>query len=427
MSTLTRHFYALDEVVAALSYCCIAGRPREACFWLQELIDSGEAAFAIKAMVEAYLLNCGVTRLGWLIAAHGWFSAEEVDEESLYEACISLCRIKVRDYSLIGLHLGRMADGQRGPPPLIGAEWHSAQQYMTIALSQGNARAAFWTTASLDPNSVLTILRSQANPTLVQPLEIIYGLNAWAGTSFAQHTIVCLLLMVCCLRADEYEDVFKPPTLGIPATVIEEKIQWAALQGRRARRLYTIPEGCFYLVTRRGRMPWSESTDPELRTIGDQRLAKQHFGGCEHWNSMIDECTEGDMDEGFADNEGLNDESWESFANKAFVDDIPDEWSLEERLKSHGPGKCGQATACATVSKWLRYNVSVTDMGSVTFKGSRFMTGFEAVAKQAIDLCGADRHIPVDEQWSAATWLGSLCCVDPSVAQLTNMLAAIRT
>ncbi len=422
MSTLTRHFYALDEVVAALQYCCIAGRPREACFWLQELIDSGEAAFAIKAMVEAYLLNCGVSRLGWLIAAHSWFATEEVDEEALYEACISLCRIKIRDYSLIGLHLGRMSDAQRsGPPPLIGAEWQTAQQYLSVALNQGNARAAFWASASLDPCSLLAMLR---NPNLIQPLEIIYGLNAWAGTAFAPHTIICLLLMVCCLRADEYEEVFKPPTVGIPATIQEEKIQWTALLGRRARRLYTIPDGCFYLVTRRGRMPWSATTEPELRAVGDQRLARLHFGGCEHWNSMIDECTEGEMDDGFAD-----DESWEGFANKAFVDDIPDEWSLEERLKSHGPGKCGQATACATVSKWLRYNVSVTDMGVVTFKGSRFMTGFETVAKQAIDLCGADRHVPVDEPWSAAAWLGSLICQaqDPSVVQLTNMLAAIRT
>jgi hypothetical protein len=426
MSTLTRHFYALDEVVAALQYSCIGGRSQEACFWLQELIDSGEAAFAIKAMVEAYLLNCGVSRLGWLIAAHSWFSAEEVDEEALYEACIALCRIKVRDYSLIGLHLARMADYTKGQPPLNGAEWHTVQQYFAIALSQGNARAAFWASTSLDPCSLLAMLRSQANPTLIQPLEIIYSLNAWAGTAFAQHTIICLLLMVCCLRADEYADVFKPPTLGIPATVREEKIQWAAVVGRRARRLYKIPEGCFYLVTRRGRMPWSESTEPELRAVGDQRLARRHFGGCEHWNSMIDECTEGDMDDGFADDEGLDDESWEGFANKAFVDDIPDEWSLEERLKSHGPGKCGQATACATVSKWLRYNVSVTDMCVVTFKGCRFMTGFEEVAKRAIDLIGADRYVPVDTDWSAAAWLGSLWS-DPAVDNLTNMLAAVRT
>ena len=144
---------------------------------------------------------------------------------------------------------------------------------------------------------------------------------------------------------------------------------------------------------------------------------------------MIDECTEGDMDEGFADDEGLDDECWEHFANKAFVDDIPDEWSLEERLKSHGPGKCGQATACATVSKWLRYNVSVTDMGAVTFKGCRFLCGAEEVAKRAIDLIGAERYVSVDTDWSAAAWLGSLMCQaqDPAVAHLTNMLAAIRT
>ncbi len=408
MSTLTRHFYALDEVVAALARCCLAGRPKEACFWLQELIDSGEAAFAIKAMVEAYILNCGVMRLGWLKAAYDAFAAEEVTEDALYEACIALCRISVRDYSLIGLHLVRMADCRSGKP---------SQQYFMEALGQGNVRGAFWAAGTVD---VLAILRAHANPLLAQPLEIIYGLNNWAGTAFAPHTILCLLLMTCGLRPDEYDAVFKPPTTTVPATIVEEKIQWAALLGRRARRLYTIPNDCFYLVTRRGRMPWSESTDADLRRVGDQQTTAPYLRDCEFWNDMIDECTE-DYDQGFAD-----DESWENFANKAFVDDIPDEWSAEERLKSHGPGKCGQATACATVSKWLRYNVTTTDMGAVTFSGCRFLAGSELVAKREIDFINADRHVPISEDWSAAAWLATLWA-DPTMTELASALAAIST
>lgn len=432
--TLTRHFYALDEVLAALAHSCIASRPKEACFWLQELIDSGEAAFAIKAMVEAYILNCGVQRLGWLKAAYEAFASEEVTEDALYELCIALCRISVRDYSLIGLHLVRFSDCQAGRiPKLTCPPPEGVQAYFIEALRQGNVRAAFWAAGSLDSNSLLTILRSGAHPLMVGPLEIIYRLNSWAGTTFAPHTILCLLLMTCGLRADEFEATLKPPTQGIPATVLEERIQWTALLGRRARRLYAIPHGCFYLVTRRGRMPWSESTDADIRRVGDQLTTAPYLRNCEFWNNMIDECSEGFADDEGWDDKGWDDEGWENFSNKAFVDDIPDEWSLEERQKSHGPGKCGQATACATVSKWLRYNVSTTDMGAVTFRESRFLTGCEEVAKQAINLIGAERYVPVAEDWSASGWLATLWlqanteALDASMMNLTKGLATIST
>jgi hypothetical protein len=434
MSTLTRHFYALDEVVAALSHCCKAGRPKEACFWLQELIDSGEAAFAIKAMVETYIFNCGVMHLGWLKAAYEAFATEEVTEDALYEICIALCRISVRDYSLIGLHLVRMADCRSGvAPKLEGVQPEGTHQYFMEALRQGNVRAAFWAANSVD---VVAMLRTATHSLMVGPLEIIYGLNGWAGTAFASHTILCLLLMTCGLRLDEFEATLAPPIVGIPATILEERIQWAALLGRRARRLYTVPNDCFYLVTQRGRMPWSASTDADLRRVGDKLTTAPYLRNCEFWNDMIDECTEGSPDKDcFADDEDCfaDDESWENFANKAFVDDIPDEWSAEERLKSHGPGKCGQATACATVSKWLRYNVSTNEMGVVTFRGCRFLAGCELTAKREIDFINADRHVPISENWSADGWLGTLWLqantdyLDTAMMGLANGLAAINT
>jgi hypothetical protein len=406
-STLTRHFYALDEVTAALQYACIHGRSHEACFWLQELIDSGEAAFAIKAMTEAYILNCGVMRLGWLKAAYDAFSAEEVTEEALYAACISLCRIIVRDYSLIGLHLVRFIDS--GP---------ATQEDFIKGIKKGNARAAFWAAGALDGDWLIMTMSQHAS----KPLDYLIDLNTWAGTTFAPHTLLCLCIMTCCLQPDEVAAVYNTPVVSISATLEEERLHWAALIGRRLRRMYTIPNGCFYLITRRGRMPWSESTESELLRVGDQRTTVPYLRDCEYWNDMIDECSEGCIDD---DGYWSHDESWEQFTNKTFIDDIPDEWSAEERLRSHGPGKCGQATACANVRKWLTYNVSITDMGAITFRESRFMDGCVAdIAKKALSYIDIDRYVPVEENWSAAFWLGTLWN-EGDVADMTNMLSAV--
>lgn len=224
MTTLSRHFYCLEEVVACLGYACAKNYLSDAAFWLQELIDSGEAGAAITVMVETCIYHCGVYGIAWLRAAAAAFT--EPTEESLFAACMSLCRIKARDYSFIGLHIL----GDQG-----------ADLYEPFA-----------------------------------------GINDWAGTEFAD----CSLAILCKLANADAESV--APKGDIPPSVAADLQRWTAALGRRARRELAVPKDAVRIVTRRGRMSHNQSTAAELRQVGRQWKTADFLGGCAAWDEMIE-------------------------------------------------------------------------------------------------------------------------------------------
>jgi len=232
MSTLSRHFYCLEDVAASLAYSCSRSRIGEAAFWLQELIDSGEAGLAITTLVETCIYHCGIHGFTWLHAAHAAFA--EPTEEGLYAATMSLCRIRSRDYSFIGLHILRDA-------------------------------------AATGPGNIT-----------------LRDINEWAGTEFADKSIAIL-----CYMAQAATD--QALCTDVPPSVQEARERWITMLGRRRRRELAIDSQGVRVVTRRGRMPHNQSNERELMTIGLQWKTAGFMRGCEAWSSMnVDEAATDD-------------------------------------------------------------------------------------------------------------------------------------
>ena len=92
----------------------------------------------------------------------------------------------------------------------------------------------------------------------------------------------------------------------------------------RLARIYAIPDECLYGLTQRGRMCRTEGTLKELY--------------------MIQELL----------HDGIED--LEAFYARTFPDDIPDEWSLLDQRKSHGPGvlRTGEGITLAKLGRiWM--------------------------------------------------------------------------
>jgi len=107
---------------------------------------------------------------------------------------------------------------------------------------------------------------------------------------------------------------------------------WAEQVGRRKSRLYAIPVEALHTDTTRGRIPHKYTNIDDLREPV-QILSE----GCTFWQNTLrsngietDEATGATV---FPDDTVL-----ESFHDTYFPDDIPDEWSKEDQLKSHGRG-----------------------------------------------------------------------------------------
>ena len=118
------------------------------------------------------------------------------------------------------------------------------------------------------------------------------------------------------------------PLDELPPRILHQLELYEEVVGTKQRRIYSIPAGCLYLDTHRGCLPYTKTTDTWfIDDVGHQGHTYQHLVDCEFWNTLWHAMQAGESDEG-----------WEHFCQVAFPEDIPDEWSLEERSKSHGHG-----------------------------------------------------------------------------------------
>lgn len=347
--TLTRHFYRVDEVAAALRQSCIAGDARLAAFWLQELLDSEEITVAVATLVETYMIYYGTQHLEWLLFAEEELGGEEVGDSSLFAATFALCSYKERDTSLVALHMLRMQDVEPPDYPTVGYI-NDIADYFAACLRQGKVRAAFWAAGSIDEPAIERGIEAIMTDDKRRLYATLKQLRIWSGIDFAYHTLLAYTLMVMG-RRDIHLGTVKTT---LPAWLKEERETWYKLLGRRGRRLHTPP-------IRRGQLT-------EIRQLGLQPETVALLKDAPWTNGEL--------------RADMTDDEWETWTEKTFIDDIPDEWSATVQAKSHGPGgkefspidfSCayytyGTKLTCESQDNWCLY---LTDL----WNGPRDWTG----------------------------------------------------
>ncbi len=346
MTILTRHFYVLDEVIAALQFCCKQRQIDQAIFWLLELIDSGETEAALTAMIEVYIIRYGVSRLQWFYHAYQVMVSDVMDRDAVVALCYNLAKMPISDVdvSLLGLSFIALADNERPPQllkPGVSAPWvenyitiscaNDYEAYLCRALYQGKVRGALWSVPHCRSGYALGYLQIWLNtmgnpPMATQLMEAARTLPNWSGLRYPGQTCMALCFMIMA-SADKWHTSLAPLE-ELPPRVLHQLELYEEVTGTKQRRVYSIPAGCLYLDTHRGCLPYTQSTDTWfIEEVGKQHLTYQHFADCTFWNNLWHTFRAGESDEG-----------WEQLCQVAFPEDIPDEWSLEERHKSHGPG-----------------------------------------------------------------------------------------
>ena len=111
--------------------------------------------------------------------------------------------------------------------------------------------------------------------------------------------------------------------IEVDVATAKKRMEWKCLEGRRGRREYAIPTSCLAWITERGTVTYKKHTLGELRKINLDTLRNR---ACPFWQEAV------------ADIHDDEDNAVETFWDTYFPDDRPDEWSLEDQKKSHGPG-----------------------------------------------------------------------------------------
>lgn len=325
---VTRNLYRVDEVVAALQWCCLKGRTVEAAFWALELPLSAAA----EALRIAWLYGFGCRALGLLPA----ILSDNVDPVVIATALAGKYR-RLRDSSVISILTMRVREERLtvGPVP---AGLQPQEAFAARAAAAGKVGPVWdWLATSEEI-----------------PWDVVYGIGTWkhgeelrgtleilkAGTSFRSAELKALVCAILCLRSTRLKESLgiQVPNEKDPDPEIASAVQeWSALKGRR-RRVYEIPYDCLHGATERGGLEVSQSTEKEIR---DLRALEKALVRSAVWSVDFRESQTGD-------------EEREEFYDTWFPTDIPDEWSAADRKKSHGSGPVPAGATTWTLGRWLR-------------------------------------------------------------------------
>ena len=346
---LSKHFYALDEVQAALFYTAGRYDAKEALFWCKEMIDSGCIGEAISTLFESWLWHKGPLCITWLIRAWTTLRSSELSADSILESVYQLCSFKKKDHSLWNiLTLSSSSVDQVTPktPLLPDENMDDKEVYFLRAIHQGKARSAWWISHYIESERVWWLVEWYlihvrcADSSYLEALKGYEDLLGYRSDEYDTIIRCCAILSACVTLLND----------SIP--IIDSKMkleieEWKTLDGCKARRIYTIPTACLYGVTQRGNMKWSQHNLVQLYNV------EAYLIGCPFWDEAL-------ADYAIIVNEKIKwntDELREAFYQKYFPDDIPDEWTLAEKKKSHGDGILGPSDK-VTLAKYARIHFS---------------------------------------------------------------------
>jgi hypothetical protein len=296
-----------------------------------ELLDSGMVDEFLGSLKRIWLLGFGIAALNWYKAFLVFEAKTEVEVAAAIGLVVGLCRIGSsggRDMTLIALigsKRGASAAGIAGAARVSHLE--GVDSYFAASLLQGRTINA-WRVFG-EQRCVEEVARMKHGDAGMECLDLLRNYPA-------------LLVGALALPKGELARRLSVPLPGTLSEVEKSLPEWEANLGRRSRRSFTIPHQCLYFVTERGGTTVYDSADSKLRG-SVERPGK--LWGSVYWDMVAEE---------FGGWEGIRGdcEKREAFYAAHFPDDIPDEWSLAERAKSHGCGSL-QRGAAPSVKKFL--------------------------------------------------------------------------
>ena len=360
-TSLSRHLFRLDEVAAALRYSIVERRIEEGMYWTLELLDSSEYKLLFDTLLEVWLSTIGCARLGFLFEfsklAPSLTKPSNELNDSLLSLSYNLLRVSTdcRDGSVLAIAIVTLEDFVAAAN--AGNNISLDEQMASLSLNELASIAALKSKLYSGANPAIAI-RSWLATKSIDNLPVVNPIRRTAqaacrlfknykNSSGWKYLWVSLEILILCMKDEQYNESIRGSDmvpLGVGAR--ELVMGWIALTGRRKRRCYTIPKWCLKWCTERGRSTYQPMNIEEIRqpwtAMGRSAYWAQKAAefGCEIIGNEISA-------------EASSDEAWEGFMNFAFPDDIPDEWSLEDQMKSHGEGVVAPGYA-PSFSNWFR-------------------------------------------------------------------------
>ena len=315
---LTRHFYSVEDACAALQYAIHSKKPYEAVYWAKELFEYKD--LLQKTLFMSWFYSIGLDDISTIQ------SIKNPTLESVFQMGSSESRNSTLFYMFLN---GALNKEYKTKKSLIKLSSSLIQNNSDIDLWIRNtlfnryleswqSSLKVWDEDSFIPMLHQFILTKFDNPTsILETFETIY--------EFESVDIVyrrCAIIGILCMNDSQINSSSYKP---VPSDLSLYLEYWNSVYGRRRGRVYSLPNECFYGKTKRGTMKKDETNIQELydpiSLIQNQKIYKQILSVFDSFEAF--------------QNSGME---YDAFFNYYFSDDIPDEWSLEDKQCSHGNG-----------------------------------------------------------------------------------------
>jgi len=309
-----------------MRWAIITRNLHEVIFWGLELFDSDMEDDALKMLEFTWITQIGFGSFSFLRDILSIYKTSNLDRNLWINLLYSLTRVKIHDSTAYYLLIRGTTTGSDWIP-----RFSHKITYLTLidalkdTLKRGKLLEAWLISRAIDTKEQWSILENIASQQSRQEALLhIRSSNLSLYEQLAAAFVLVALDDKRWLAANEPLN-----KINLPSEVKTAIDEWDAEESLRLRRVYKIrPEALLHLTQR----SQQANTDSSESDILDNLL--QNLFDSSHWTNIID---------GYLDDDGnwKSDSYQEMFYNTYFPFascDIPDEWSLADRDKSHGRG-----------------------------------------------------------------------------------------
>jgi hypothetical protein len=322
--SLTKHLYRKDEVISSLRWSIITHNITETAFWTIELFESSLVQECTELLETIWFYNIGFGSWFALRLILSIYENGDISQEDLLAITCAFAKRRICDSTVFHLLLrGSIATASKQPwiPAFPHAtEYQTVQQAVLDCLKRGKLQEAWLLGCALLEHEQWSLLEGLATDLgRLEELNIIKELRECRQESLAAAYVLVSLDHITWMQSQQALDN------TIPKEVMQAIDDWKmpGLSMRKRRAIKPKPEAL--LLTARSTQTPYESSEPQIQGGLLEALLVS-----EYWSPILEPY----MVEGHWKTQRHK----ELFYDTHFPNDIPDEWSLADREKSHGRG-----------------------------------------------------------------------------------------
>jgi len=313
---LTKHLYRIDEVLSSLRWSIITHNLLESAFWTVELYESNMIQECIEVLETIWIYHIGFGSWYSLRLIQEIYDNGDISQWDLVSLTCAFAKRRICDSTAFHLLL-RGATSNENPVFAHSREYKDLNEAITDCIKRGKLKEAWLLSRSMSTSEQWALLKTLSDDRK-DALEIIKNI----GSSVYEQLALGYIL----ISLDECSWISSqlPIENIVPSEVIEAMNDWSKEKMRKRRVFKPKPEALIYLTARSQQSPYI-SSEPEIQCDLLKNLKES-----EYWSTILESY--------MAKDKWLSDKHKEAFFDTFFPQDIPDEWSLSDREKSHGRG-----------------------------------------------------------------------------------------